>query len=298
MKQISIVLGSYNRLKFLKLTIASIRKELEILNLFSEIIVIDGGSNDGSVKWLTKQKDIVTIIQHNRGTWRNKEIQRRSWGYFMNLGFKIAQGKYICMVSDDCLIVPNSLKNGYEFFEEKLKNNEKIGAVAFYWRNAPFFYKDWKTHTTYNVLCNFGKMYLNHGMYLKEALEEINYIDEENYLFYCADVDLCLRLWEKGYQCIAAPNSYVEHYLHATPSVKKGNQQNYDELFLHKRWDEKLNWPKDQNSFGKIEKNFYDKHKTIEQFKKLHFRNLEFWSNFVKTIAKNKTKQILKLFEK
>lgn len=63
--KISIVLGSYNRLEFIKLAIKSIRNE--IINLNSEIIVIDGGSTDVTLNWLLKQKDIITIIQHNRG---------------------------------------------------------------------------------------------------------------------------------------------------------------------------------------------------------------------------------------
>jgi len=196
--QVSVVLGSYNRIKFLKLTIESIRREFKILKKTAEIIVVDGGSQDGSVKWLTQQKDIISIIQHNRGFWQKKKIKRRSWGYFMNLGFKCAQGKYICMVSDDCLLVPNSLKNGYNFFEEKLKQQEKVGAVAFYCRNIPFFVSEWSKPGTYVVNKVFDKFYLNNGLYLKKALEEVDYIDEKNFLFYCGDVDLCFKLNKKG----------------------------------------------------------------------------------------------------
>jgi len=141
--QISIVLGSYNRIKFLKVTIKSIRQEIERYHLLCEIIVIDGGSNDGSIQWLIRQKDIITIVQHNRGNWKGKIIERRSWGYFMNLGFKAAKGKYICMISDDCLIVPGALKNGYDLFEHKLQEDNKIAAVAFYWRNWPEQSKYW-----------------------------------------------------------------------------------------------------------------------------------------------------------
>jgi len=124
-KFISVVLGSLNRIQFLKHTVESIRKDLE--GLSSEIIIVDGGSNDGTIEWLFKQKDIITIIQHNKGTWAGKKLPKKSWGYFMNLGFKAACGKYICMLSDDCLVVPGAIKNGFHLFEEKLLKGEKIG---------------------------------------------------------------------------------------------------------------------------------------------------------------------------
>ena len=91
---ISVVLGSYNRLNFLQLAIQSVRAQVD--SQLREIIVVDGGSSDGSMEWLLEQKDIITIVQHNRGEWLGKKITRRSWGYFMNLAFKCASAKYVC----------------------------------------------------------------------------------------------------------------------------------------------------------------------------------------------------------
>ncbi len=99
MNGISIVLGSYNRIEFLKQTINSVR--FNCTGLEYEIIIIDGGSTDGTIKWLVGQKDIITIIQHNRGKINGKKIERKSWGYFMNLGFKSSKYGYILMISDD-----------------------------------------------------------------------------------------------------------------------------------------------------------------------------------------------------
>ncbi len=216
-KAISVVIGTYNRKKYLKLTINSIRIELKEFRDNYEIIVVDGGSSDGSLRWLMKQKDIITIIQYNRGKWLGKEIERRSWGYFMNLGFKCAQGKYICMLSDDCLVVPMSIRNGYKRFERELSEGRNIGALAFYWRNWP----EQKKYLVGITLDN--KMFVNHGLFLRKALGDVDYIDEETYSFYHADGDLCLKFWNKGYKVIDSPDSYIEHYSHANIKIRASN---------------------------------------------------------------------------
>ena len=262
--QVSVVLGSYNRLNFINLTVDSIRKELQ--NLSHEIIVVDGGSDDGTLQWLMDQKDIITILQHNRGQWMGRNIERRSWGYFMNLAFKCAQGKYVCMLSDDCLVVPNAIINGIKLFDQQLEEGRKIGAMAFYWR-------DWSVQSKYHVGCTLGnKMYVNHGLYLNQALKEVDYIDEDLFFFYNGDGDLCLKMWQEGYECIDSPDSFIEHYPHANIDVRKTNyvQYNKDLKNYLKRW-EGIFYNKKLNNLGmQIEIEFEDITKTGDYFKLLH----------------------------
>src|SRR5256885_7535383 len=188
---VSVVIGTYNRRAYLEDTIETVRAELD--GVAHELIVVDGGSPDGSVRWLVRQKDVLTIVQHNRGEWRGRPVERRSWGYFMNLGFKAARGKYACMLSDDCLVVPGAIRNGLELFERELGAGRKLGAAAFYFR-------DWPAEARYRVGVTFGdRMFVNHGLYLREALETVGYAREEPYVFYHADGDLSLRKGEAGY---------------------------------------------------------------------------------------------------
>ena len=234
---ISIVLGSYNRLTFLRSTIASIRSNG--IAIPYEIIVIDGGSSDGSINWLIKQKDIITIVQHNHGNWSGKPVERRSWGYFMNIAFKATHGKYILMVSDDCLLVRGAVMNGYQAFEQLLEEGHNVGALAFYWRN-------WPDQQDYRVGLTLGdKMFVNHGLYLRTALEEVGWIDEVNYTFYHADGDLCLKLWQKGYIVLDCTQAFIEHFMHANTEVRSVNLLN-----------ERRDW---ENYTRKWEGIFYDR---------------------------------------
>jgi len=141
-----------------------------------EIIVVDGGSDDGTHRWITKQKDILTIVQHNRAIKNGQMIMKKSWGYFMNLGFKSAEGEYICMLSDDCFLHEGAIMNGYNIFINSTENN--IGACAFPFRNSFI-------HDSFMVYKAFGdKILINHGIYRKDILNEIGWIDQDNYKFY------------------------------------------------------------------------------------------------------------------
>jgi glycosyltransferase involved in cell wall biosynthesis len=227
---VSVVLGSYNRRPFLEQAIESVRANGSRAPI--EQIVVDGGSTDGSLEWLIRQKDVITIVQHNRGEFRGRPIPRRSWGYFMNLGFKSTQGRYVLMISDDCLLVPGAIDQGITRFAELEAANRRVGAVAFYYRN-------WPEEQDYYVQRTFGgKMMVNHGMYSRAAMEAVGWVDEERYHFYKADGDLSLKMWEAGYEIVDCPTAFVEHFEGVDRTARKVNRETLakDREAYRRRW--------------------------------------------------------------
>ena len=230
-----------------------------------EIIVVDGGSTDGSLNWLKKQKDVITIVQHNQGSFHGQPIRRRSWGYFMNLAFKCTQGKFIVMISDDSLLIPGSIMNGLNYFEDLTLQGRTIGAVAFYFRN-------WPEQQKYFVRTTLGhKISVNHGMFLRSALEDVGWIEEERYQFYHADTDLCLKLWQRGYEVVDCPRAFVEHFRHANSKIRKHNMQKQKadwSAYLDK-WAGVFCGPDRDNSGGWIYSDYQDLNKTVNKFPKI-----------------------------
>ncbi|MCC7369967.1 MAG: glycosyltransferase [Chloroflexi bacterium] len=257
---VSVVIGSYNRRPFLQQAIETVRENGA--NLSYETIVVDGGSTDGSVGWLVKQKDVVTIVQHNRGEFRGQPIRRRSWGYFMNLGFKSAQGHYILMISDDCLLVPGAMERGVEHLQQLKAAGRKIGGGAFYFRN-------WPNERDYYVQRTLGgKLMVNHGLYTRVALEAVGFVDEDRYGFYKADGDLCLKMWEAGFEVVDCPGAYVEHFEGANRAVRKSNRELLarDREAYRQRW-EGIFWdPEGPELRDQLTAAFDDPHRTASRF--------------------------------
>lgn len=256
--KISIVLGSYNRKPFLKEAIKSIRENG--ISVPYEIVVIDGGSDDGSIDYLVKQEDVISIIQHNKG--EDGAPTKRSWGYFMNIAFRATHGKYIVMLSDDCLVLKDSIMNAYRLFEEQDFSKKKTGAIAFYFRNYPI-------DSNYYVINTYSfKLFVNHGMYLREALEEVGFIEEDLYDFYYADGDLCCKLWQSGYQVLDCPQAIVEHFFYANPKLRDRNCTNKAKNLedFRERWKDIYYDPVENHLRSKKFISFVDRDKIAKKF--------------------------------
>jgi GT2 family glycosyltransferase len=149
-----------------------------------EIIVVDGGSADGSREWLATQADLRVIL----------EPRREGAVRALNLGFRAATGCYVMWLNDDAYPLPGAVEAAVLMIERP--DLSDLGMVA--------FYHNW--HSEHNVLdrvehngrtyelCHVrGHPYANFGLLRRELLKRVGFADER-YYFFGFDPDLSLKV--------------------------------------------------------------------------------------------------------
>ena len=157
----SIITGTLNRVKTLpkliKNTVDSFSK--------MELIILDGGSTDGSVEYLKNLKNSkIKLIEIGH---------RSSWPSFMNMGIEAAKYDWILQWNDDVL-----LRNTWEDVENIIDNHK---AYAFSWNRC----NDPGNCLTPNCI--------NFGMVHRSLFEEFGMYDP-TIRFYGGDWDFTQRL--------------------------------------------------------------------------------------------------------
>jgi len=226
---ISIIILTWNSGKYIKKCIESVLNELNDFNDLYEIFVIDGGSQDLTLKILdklsSKYHEIRVIkLGKNYGT----TISR-------NIGIRKSMGKYIFILDSDIELKAGMVK----ILMNSINKGNRIGIVAprlFYpdgsiqasCKRFPTIktkiYKYIPFHTTrniaekdelYNEICKKGNKQCAEVDYCisaawivnREAINDIGFFDEN--IFYAPeDVDYCLRMWLKGWKVIY--NSHIK----------------------------------------------------------------------------------------
>ena len=176
---LSIVSGTYNRLSILPQLVDNTVEAYENL----ELILLEGGSGDGSVDYIKKLKHPrIKLI----------EIGKRSaWPSFMNIGIRHASYDWIVQWNDDVI-----LRNSWE---EVIKVLDDHKAYAFSWNRCG---------DPGNCLA-MDKTTLNFGIIHRSIFEEIGMYDP-SFRFYGGDTDLTSRINIFDYPFKLCPEIWVE----------------------------------------------------------------------------------------
>jgi len=216
MTEVSIVFGTYNRLDMLKACVESVQKSVGKLSY--EIVVVDGGSTDGTKEWLIKQPDVVVVLD------RRLEGAIKAF----NKGFRIAQGKYVVNLNDDLLVLGGAIKTMYDYMEE----HPLCGQGAFYFRL--------QDEKEFHVSTVFEKPYANFGMTRRELGDRLGWWGTD-YHTYGGDTELSVKVWRAGLTVDGVKDAQVIDLL-AHDELREINYKNRDSKGTH--IDTKKFWAK------------------------------------------------------
>lgn len=147
---ISLITTTYNSEKYLEETLKSIFNQ-KYQNF--EIIIIDGGSKDKTIKIINKYEKKIDY-------W----ISEKDKGIYdaFNKGLKLARGHLIGMVNSDDILKPNALKILVQYYNKYPNKDFFFGSVKKHW-GIISGYKKWKVKFSWGFYSSHST-----GFYIKK----------------------------------------------------------------------------------------------------------------------------------
>ncbi len=230
---VSIVIGTYQRCTRIKRCIEAIRRHVHVPY---ELVVVDGGSTDGSGEWLAAQPDVRLHV----------EEQRAGCCKAYDLGFRLAAAPYVMWLNDDSNPCDGSVGHALEVLQRD--DLADAGLLAFYhthrdpWNELHGFDHDGRR---WGVLHVRGWPYANFGLLRRSLLEQVGFLDT-GYYFCAWDPDLALKIQlDAGLKVLSSPRAMVYHeeVCDERKSTDAGDVRTNDNERLFSKWNL---LPKDQ----------------------------------------------------
>jgi len=205
---VSLVSGTYNRLTQLKNMVKSFRLSIGV-GIPYEIVLVDGGSSDGTIEWCKSQEDIV-LIQQGKLVGAVKAFRA---------GFDKAVGKYVIIGNDDIEFINESVRCAVSFMDDRMD----VG-IGCFWQdrnNKPWHveYLQAKNLSTGNIeYVPYGQVCI-----IPRWLGNKAGWWGEDYHTYAGDNELSCNVWEMGYKVEAIPCACIHDLAYADDLRAKNN---------------------------------------------------------------------------
>ena len=187
---LTILIATYNRLGALKTAVDAIQAQTKCPH---ELIVIDGGSTDGTIEYLQSRTDITSVFQGKLlGAPRSyNEVWRH------------VESKYTCWLSDDTELT----NGGVDLAIQILERDPAIGMVGLKTKDVvgP------RTILPYvGALSTYRILNCNHGVLRTDLLRSVGYFNED-YPMYMIDPDLTASVLCTGKKVVMTKQVCVWH---------------------------------------------------------------------------------------
>jgi glycosyltransferase involved in cell wall biosynthesis len=201
---LSIVTGTFNRRPHLQTMLTHTRLNIPH-GIAYEIIIVDGGSTDGTPEWCAAQSD-VKLIQHGE--------LRGAIAAFTD-GAKAASGDYVLLANDDIAFMPGSIMRALVHLEQK----SNCGAVAFEDNRIAPGYEHIKGFKVQEMQVQrdgqpFNVPYAQVGLFRRWLGDICDWWGADDPDFpghtYGGDNYLSARIWEAGYTVDAVEGARVK----------------------------------------------------------------------------------------
>ena len=224
---VSIVIGTYQRFTRIQRCLSAIRRAVHTTY---ELVVVDGGSSDGTIEWLYTQPDVRLHV----------EKQRAGSCRAYDTGFRLAQAPYVMWLNDDSYPLDGAVEQAINLLERA--DMRDVGMVAMYhthddpWNELHGFDHDGRR---WGVMHVRGFPYANFGLLRRNLLEQIGFLDL-GYYFCAWDPDLSLKVQHQaGLKVLGCPKAliYHEELFDERKTADAGDVRTRDNERLFEKWN-------------------------------------------------------------
>ncbi len=211
MISLTVIIPNYNGKHYLKDCLES----LENQNSDFKVIIVDNGSDDGSLEFIKEYYPEFISIENQ---------DNLGFSIAVNQGIKKASTDYVFILNNDVVLerecihkLLNCIMNDHSIFAVASKmiqyhDRSKLDDAGDEYTLLGFTKKvgDGKSSELYNTRREIFSACAGAALYRKAVFNEIGYFDE-NFFAYMEDVDISYRARINGYKCIYCPDAIVYH---------------------------------------------------------------------------------------
>jgi len=213
---VSVVIPTWNRVDLIARCLDSLREQ-DFRD--TEIVVVDDGSTDKTVRVLQRDYPYVTIV---------RLLLNRGFASAVNTGLRVVTGRWVFLLNNDMTLAPDCL-------ERLMRRAEESGAAMV----APMVYFDDDRDIVYSAgdgITRGGRPFshghgvrrdgfsppdtifgvsMGAGLFREDLFERIGVLDE-SFVAYFEDADWCFRARLAGHDAVLAPDAHAYHIGSAT----------------------------------------------------------------------------------